>query len=469
MATPQNILDGIRVLDFSQALAGPTTTRLMAEMGAEVIKVELAPNGEASRALPYLRNGRSGYYIQQNRGKKSIAIDRKDPRSVELVMKVLEKCDVLVENFAPGAIGRLGFGWDVVHKVNPRLIMGSISAFGQTGPLASLPGYDYIGAAYAGVLSMIGEADGPPYFYMLGIGDVMTGTHLLAAINGALFYRERTGRGQYVEASLLDSYFHCHEVNVQAHTASGGEIKPFRCGAHHYAVSPLGVFKCREGYVIIAVLPNQWPNFCNALGKPELVNDPRFVDGPARIANRDALNALIEQALARYPTAIDAAEDWGLQSPRADSTDPDRRAGGQASTPGRTRNHTHGARPGVWQLPGAGHAAALFRGGRVTPICAPPTWANTTSTCSPSTRASARPRCASSKRKARWSPSPISERQASVVGAVRSTDRASSGFASQGIDRRNVPDHARTDRRPRAVLRRPRLQHVPRGPRAAGG
>jgi crotonobetainyl-CoA:carnitine CoA-transferase CaiB-like acyl-CoA transferase len=312
MTTPKNILDGIRVLDFSQALAGPTTTRLMAEMGAEVIKVELAPNGEASRALPYLRNGRSGYYIQQNRGKKSIAIDRKDPRSVELVMKVLEKCDVLVENFAPGAIGRLGFGWETVHKVNPRLIMGSISAFGQTGPLASLPGYDYIGAAYAGVLSMIGEADGPPYFYMLGIGDVMTGTHLLAAINGALFYRERTGRGQYVEASLLDSYFHCHEVNVQAHTASGGEIKPFRCGAHHYAVSPLGVFKCKEGYVIIAVLPNQWPNFCKALGNPALVDDPRFVDGPARIANRDALNVLIEAALAKYATAIEAAEDWGF-------------------------------------------------------------------------------------------------------------------------------------------------------------
>ena len=171
MAELKNILDGIRVLDFSQALAGPTTTRLMAEMGAEVIKVELAPNGEASRSLPYLRNGRSGYYIQQNRGKKSIAIDRKDPRSIELVKKVLEKCDVLVENFAPGAIARLGFAWDVVHALNPRLIMGSISAFGQSGPLSSLPGYDYIGAAYAGVLSMIGEPDGPPYFYLLGIGD----------------------------------------------------------------------------------------------------------------------------------------------------------------------------------------------------------------------------------------------------------------------------------------------------------
>ncbi len=312
MADPKNILEGVRVLDFSQALAGPTTTRLMCEMGAEVIKVELGPNGEASRALPYLRNGRSGYYIQQNRGKKSIAIDRKDPRAIDLVKKVLEQCDVLVENFAPGAIARLGFGWDVVHEINPRLIMGSISAFGQTGPLSSLPGYDYIGAAYAGVLSMIGEPDGPPYFYTLGLGDVSTGTHLLAAINGALYYREKTGRGQYVEASLLDSYFHCHEVNVQMHTASGGEIKPHRSGAHHYAVSPLGVFKCREGYVIIAVLPNQWPNFCQALGKPELVEDPRFIDGPARIANRPALNALIEGKLAEYPTAIEAAEDWGF-------------------------------------------------------------------------------------------------------------------------------------------------------------
>ncbi|MFP6780534.1 MAG: CoA transferase [Gammaproteobacteria bacterium] len=312
MAKPKNILDGIRVLDFTQALAGPTTTRLMAEMGAEVIKVELAPNGEQARGLPYFRNGRSGYYIQQNRGKKSIAIDRKNPRSIELVKKVAESCDVLVENFAPGVIDRLGFSWDEVHKLNPRLIMGSISAFGQSGPLSKLPGYDYIGAAYAGVLSMIGEPDGPPYFYMLGIGDVMTGTHLLAAINGALFYRERTGEGQYVEASLLDSYFHCHEVNVQAHTASDGEIKPHRSGAHHYAVSPLGIFKCTEGYVIIAVLQNQWPKFCSALHQMELENDPRFVDNVARVENRDALTAIIEESLSRYPNALAAAEDWGF-------------------------------------------------------------------------------------------------------------------------------------------------------------
>lgn len=313
MAELKNILDGIRVLDFTQALAGPTTTRLMAEMGAEVIKVELAPNGEQSRALPYLRNGRSGYYIQQNRGKKSIAIDRKNPRAIALVKEVVKHCDVLVENFAPGAIARLGFGWETVHALNPRLIMGSISAFGQQGPLSELPGYDYIGAAYAGVLSMIGEPDGPPYFYMLGIGDVMTGTHLLAAINGALYYRERTGKGQFVEASLLDSYFHCHEVNVQVHTASGGEIKPHRSGAHHYAVAPLGIFKCKVGYVIIAVLQNQWPNLCAALGQPELAQDPRFIDNPTRLANRDALLKIIENALARYPDAVAVAEEWGFK------------------------------------------------------------------------------------------------------------------------------------------------------------
>lgn len=313
MAVMKNLLDGIRVLDFSQALAGPTTTRLMAELGAEIIKVELAPNGEASRSLPFFRNGRSGYYIQQNRGKKSIAIDRKNPRAIELVKKVLEHCDVLVENFAPGAIARLGFGWEEVHKINPRLIMGSISAFGQSGPLSSLPGYDYIGAAYAGILSMIGEADGPPYFYTVGIGDVMTGTTLLAGINGALFYRERTGEGQYVEASLLDAYFQCHEVNVQVHTASEGEIKPHRSGAHHYAISPLGIFKCKEGYVILVILPNQWTNLCKALGKPELADDPRFADNAQRIQNRDQLNAMIEDALAKYSTALEAAEEWGYK------------------------------------------------------------------------------------------------------------------------------------------------------------
>jgi crotonobetainyl-CoA:carnitine CoA-transferase CaiB-like acyl-CoA transferase len=311
MAEPKNILEGIRVLDFTQALAGPTTTRLMAEMGAEIIKVELAPNGEASRALPFLKNGRSGYYIQQNRGKKSIGIDRKNPRSIELVKKILAHCDVLVENFAPGAIARLGFGWEEVRALNPRLVMGSISAFGQTGPLAHQSGYDYIGASFAGVLSMIGEADGPPYFYTLGLGDVSTGAHLLAAILAALLYREKTGRGQWVEASLLDCYFHCHELNVQAHTASGGAYEPTRSGLHHWAVAPLGIYPCHDGHVFFVVAPNQWAGFCKAIERPELENDPRFVDNASRVKNRSELNAIIEERLAVYPNAMEAAADLG--------------------------------------------------------------------------------------------------------------------------------------------------------------
>jgi crotonobetainyl-CoA:carnitine CoA-transferase CaiB-like acyl-CoA transferase len=308
MTGSPNILDGVRVLDFTQVLAGPTVTRLMAEMGAEVIKVELAPHGDIGRAVVHHRNGRSGFYIQQNRGKKSVCVDRTDPRAIALLKKVVAQCDVLVENYTPGVIGRLGFGWDVVSKINPRLIMASISAFGQTGPLSGLPGYDYIGASYAGVLSMIGEADGPPYFYALGIGDVMTGTHLLAAVNSALFHRARTGEGQYVEASLLDSYFHCHEVNVQCHTASGGQFVPHRCGAHHWAAAPAGIYKVGDGYLFIAVLQNQWANFCKGMGRPELADDPRFADNTARVANRPALNAIIDQWLATFPDAVAAAD-----------------------------------------------------------------------------------------------------------------------------------------------------------------
>jgi crotonobetainyl-CoA:carnitine CoA-transferase CaiB-like acyl-CoA transferase len=206
----------------------------------------------------------------------------------------------------------MGFSWDEVHKINPRLIMASISAFGQTGPLSKLPGYDYIGASYAAVLDMIGEPDGPPYFYMLGIGDVMTGVHALAAINGALYYRERTGKGQYVEASLLDSYFHCHEVNVQMHTASNGEFLPRRSGAHHYAAAPAGIYKVKDGYIFLAVLQNQWPNMVKALGKPELLNDPRFADNTARVQNREALNAIIDEALSKYDTPVDAADALGF-------------------------------------------------------------------------------------------------------------------------------------------------------------
>ena len=156
----KRMLEGYRVLDFTQVLAGPTTTRYMGEMGADVIKVEFAPKGDISRGVPYLRDGRSAYYVQQNRGKKSLCLDLRNPAAAAIIKELIPKVDVLVENYAPGVIGRLGFGYEAVKALNPKLVMCSISTFGQHGPLANRPGYDFIGCAYSGVLSMIGERNG---------------------------------------------------------------------------------------------------------------------------------------------------------------------------------------------------------------------------------------------------------------------------------------------------------------------
>jgi crotonobetainyl-CoA:carnitine CoA-transferase CaiB-like acyl-CoA transferase len=225
---PSGVLDGYKVLDFTQYVAGPTVTLMMAEMGAEVIKVELAPGGDKTRLAPMQVNGRSGYYVQHNRGKKSLCVDPKIPEGLAILTALVAKVDVVVENFAPGVIGRMGLDWEAVKTINPRAIMCSVSAFGQTGPLATQPGFDTLGAAYAGISSMGGEADGPPYVPMAAIGDVSTGAHAMGAIACALLYRERSGRGQYLDLSLLDTYFHYHEASVQIHSLSKGTYKPTR-------------------------------------------------------------------------------------------------------------------------------------------------------------------------------------------------------------------------------------------------
>ena len=293
-----HVLDGYKVLDFTQVLAGPTVTRLMAEMGAEIIKVELTPKGDFSRAMPFLKDERSAYFIQQNRGKKSLCIDAKSPKGKEILRSLVEQVDVLVENFAPGTIGRLGLGYDAVKEINPRLVMCSVSAFGQTGPLSDQPGYDYIAQAYAGVTHMIGDPDGAPAFPMLGLGDVGTGVHALGAIVCALLYRERTGKGQHVDISLLDSYFHCHEMNVQIYSGSKGAVRPIRSGSQHYALCPIGLFKGKETYLFIIALDHQWAPLCNVMGRPELADDPRFSSNAQRVANMDQVVAVIEGWLA---------------------------------------------------------------------------------------------------------------------------------------------------------------------------
>jgi crotonobetainyl-CoA:carnitine CoA-transferase CaiB-like acyl-CoA transferase len=293
--SPRHVLDGYKIIDFTQIVAGPTCTLMLAEMGAEVIKIEMAPGGDPSRTGPFQIDGRSGYFVQHNRGKRDVCIDLKQPEGLAIAKELVAKADVMVENFAPGVIGRLGLGYDVVRQINPTLVMCSISAFGQTGPLAQEPGFDYLGASYAGIVSMCGEAGGSPYMPMIAFGDVSTGAHAMGGICAALLGRVRTGRGQHLDISLLDTYFHYHECGVETLSLSKGTINPTRSGMHSWYAVPAGIFKARDRYVfIIAPLDHHFRALRRAMGKPDLVEDPRFKTNADRLANLDTVIATIE-------------------------------------------------------------------------------------------------------------------------------------------------------------------------------
>jgi crotonobetainyl-CoA:carnitine CoA-transferase CaiB-like acyl-CoA transferase len=293
--TPRHVLDGYRVVDFTQIVAGPTCTLMLAEMGADVIKVEMAPNGDPSRLGPIRVEGRSGYFVQHNRGKRDVCVDLKHPDGVAIARDLVREADVMVENFAPGVIGRLGLGYEVVKELNPGLVMCSISAFGQSGPLAQQPGFDYLGASYAGVVSMCGEAGSSPYVPMIALGDVSTGAHAMGAICAALLGRVRTGRGQHLDISLLDTYFHYHECGVETYSLSKGKVSPTRSGMHSWYANPAGIYKARERYIfIIAPLDHHFASLCCAMGQPELKNDPRFRTLADRQTNLQELVATIE-------------------------------------------------------------------------------------------------------------------------------------------------------------------------------
>jgi CoA:oxalate CoA-transferase len=215
------MLTGYRVLDITQFVAGPTCTRILAELGAEVIKVEIAPHGDRGRAsgdkprdAGLRASSQSTYYFQHNHSKKSVAIDIKHPRGRELIRTLVPKVDVLVENFAPGVMARAGLAYDELQVLHPGLVMCSISLAGQSGPLSHKPGFDYMGAAYAGITALTGEADRGPAQLATAIGDSATGVTAAMAVGFALLHRERTGEGQYIECSIVDTYFNMHEVNV---------------------------------------------------------------------------------------------------------------------------------------------------------------------------------------------------------------------------------------------------------------
>lgn len=297
----EHVLTGLRVLDLTRALAGPTCTRMFAEMGAEVIKVESAPSGDMTRRMSKIRNERSLYFVQQSLGKKSLCVDLRDPRGMALIAALVPKVDVVVENFKPGTLAAMGLGYDRLRELRQDIILCSISAMGQKGPLASLPGYDYIAQGYSGVTSMIGEAGGTPYIPPVGIGDVSTGVHGALAVLAALRYRDRTGKGQHLDIGLLDVYYHCHEVTVHQCSASNGQLKPSRQGPHLNYVCPAGVFKANEGWVVIMAFLHHWKDLCTAMNRPDLINDARLGTDEGRLANRPEVVKLLEDWLATFP------------------------------------------------------------------------------------------------------------------------------------------------------------------------
>jgi CoA:oxalate CoA-transferase len=301
------MLTGYRVLDITQIVAGPTCSRILAEMGAEVVKLELAPFGDRTR-IGGLRSNKpeykdcsqSTYFVQHNHSKKSLALDFRSERARELIRSMIPKFDVVVENFSPGVMARAGLGYEELSKLNPKLVMCSISLAGQSGELAHKPGYDYVAQAYAGITDLIGEPDGAPALITMAIGDASTGVAAAMAIGFALLHRERTGEGQFIETSLLDTYFNMHEVAVPRVSLRANR-DPKRTGSQHPDGGPTGIFRCSDGsFLTIATLPHQWDAFVDALSMPALRKDPRFATASLRRDNNAALKEILESWLAGF-------------------------------------------------------------------------------------------------------------------------------------------------------------------------
>ncbi|MFQ5916067.1 MAG: CaiB/BaiF CoA transferase family protein [Nitrospinota bacterium] len=290
-------LDGIRVLDLSQVVVGPYCTMLLGDLGAEVIKIERPGRGDDTRdwGPPFL-DSESAYFLCLNRNKKSVTLNLKDPQGLKVLMDLSAKSDVFIENFKPGTLERLGAGYEAISKVNPRMIYCSVSAYGPTGPYRNYPGYDVIVSAVGGLMSITGEKDGPPVKVGVAITDVSTGILAHGSILAALWARERTGKGQKVDLSLLET-----QVAVLINQASNyllGGVVPHRWGSCHPSIVPYRDFKASDNYVVIgAGNDNLFRRLCDALEHPEWADDPRFQTNPDRVKNRDALEGLIQEVI----------------------------------------------------------------------------------------------------------------------------------------------------------------------------
>ena len=287
-------LDDLFVVDLSRILSGPVCTMLLADMGAEVIKVEPPPLGDDSRQWgPPFIGGISTYFLSINRNKKSLGLNLKTEEGRRILWKLIERADVLIENFRPGSLAELGFDYATMSARNPRLIYCSISGYGQTGPAAQLPGYDAVIQGEAGIMDMTGFPDGAPTRVGVAITDYLAGLYAIQGILLALVDRQTSGLGQHVDISLFEAMLSVMRLPLSVLLATG--VAPGRVGNDHLNIAPYEPLRAKDGLIIVAVAnPALWVRFCDAIERPDLREDPRFETNTDRVANRDALKRAIE-------------------------------------------------------------------------------------------------------------------------------------------------------------------------------
>jgi crotonobetainyl-CoA:carnitine CoA-transferase CaiB-like acyl-CoA transferase len=306
--SPTGPLHGVRVLDLSRILAGPTATQLLGDFGADILKIEKPGLGDDTRAWgpPFVTDAQgtpsdeSAYYLCANRNKRSVAIDIASPDGAAQVRDLLKHCDILVENFKTGGLAKYGLSYDDLRAEFPQLVYCSITGFGQTGPNAAKPGYDLIAQGLGGIMSLTGPADGAPHKVGVGIADVMTGMYAATSILAALRHAERTGEGQQIDIALVDCQV-AWMINEGTNYLLSGDL-PKRRGNQHPNIVPYQVFEMADGHSILAVgNDSQYRRFCDLIKAPHLADDPRFATNTARLDNRDALIAQLEDILRTWP------------------------------------------------------------------------------------------------------------------------------------------------------------------------
>lgn len=294
-------LVGVRVLDFSKILAGPLCTQYLADLGADVVKVE-PPNGDDTRNWPPFNDGVGAIFTAVNRNKRGIVLNLRDPAGLAIAHSLARDADVVVESFGPGAADRLGIGWDPLSAINPRLIYASISGYGTQGPMKGGKGYDLIAQAFTGMLALTGEPGGPPARSPFSPVDQATGYHAVIGIMGALMQRDKTGKGAKIEASLFDSAVGLLGTFLQNYWVRGTE--PERAGSGHESLCPYQAFQTADAPIILGVANDGfWRAFCELAGEPALADDIRFITNGDRVANRRVLIPLVADILTRRSRA----------------------------------------------------------------------------------------------------------------------------------------------------------------------